>query len=87
MRLGIARKDLVILWGRAAAMCSHPDCKARLTFDATRKDDSATVGEAAHIVSSAPDGPRGMEPIRVGRRDRYENLILLCPTHHPSCRY
>ncbi|NEW58137.1 hypothetical protein GV794_21135 [Nocardia cyriacigeorgica] len=27
------------------------------------------------------DGPRGKEPI-TGDRDAYENLVLMCPTHH-----
>jgi hypothetical protein len=36
----------------------------------------------AHIVARAPDGPRGCSAHPLGDRDRYGNLILLCPNHH-----
>ena len=35
----------------------------------------------AHIVASSPDGPRGSED-SYRLSDKYENLMLLCPTHH-----
>lgn len=41
-----------------------------------------TVGEIAHIVAKSLDGPRGRNPLPVEERDDYNNLILLCPTHH-----
>lgn len=40
------------------------------------------IGEQAHIISSKPNGPRGNIPIAQSEIDSYENLILLCPTHH-----
>ena len=33
----------------------------------------------AHVIARRPSGPRG---IATGGDDTYENLILLCPTHH-----
>jgi hypothetical protein len=36
----------------------------------------------AHIVASSDDGPRGDESVSDTERNRYENLILLCPNHH-----
>lgn len=33
----------------------------------------------AHVIAQSPKGPRGVEK---GGDDTYENLILLCPTHH-----
>jgi hypothetical protein len=33
----------------------------------------------AHVIARKPDGPRGQAD---GGEDTYENLILLCPTHH-----
>jgi hypothetical protein len=46
-------------------------------------DGSATtVGEIAHIVAKSLDGPRGSDPLPVDQRDDYNNLVLLCPTHH-----
>jgi hypothetical protein len=41
-----------------------------------------TVGEIAHIVAKVENGPRGRDPLVPERRDDYDNLILLCPTHH-----
>jgi hypothetical protein len=40
------------------------------------------LSEVAHIVSSAPDGPRGHYPLPPEDRDKYDNLILLCEEHH-----
>lgn len=40
------------------------------------------IGEEAHIISSKPNSPRGNIPIAQSEIDSYENLILLCPTHH-----
>ncbi len=37
------------------------------------------MGEMAHIIAQSQEGPRGDG---VGGDDTYENLILLCPTHH-----
>jgi len=33
----------------------------------------------AHIIARSPSGPRGVSS---GGENTYENLILLCPTHH-----
>ena len=35
----------------------------------------------AHIVASSPDGPRGSDD-SYKLSDKYENLMLMCPTHH-----
>jgi hypothetical protein len=41
--------------------------------------DPTVIGEMAHVIAKRPDGPRG----QAGREQyTYENLILLCPTHH-----
>jgi hypothetical protein len=62
-------------------MCSHPDCKEYLVFEAS-ENDPVTVGEAAHIVARSRNGPRGEfrtpgQPVHT-----YDNLILLCSHHH-----
>jgi hypothetical protein len=78
----VRRRDLVLLWARAAGMCSHPDCRKKLVQAATESNRAASIGEAAHIVAHVPAGPRGDAPIPADDRDRYANLILLCPNHH-----
>ncbi|HKJ40712.1 MAG TPA: HNH endonuclease [Sunxiuqinia sp.] len=69
-------KDIKILWGRSGNRCAI--CQVELTPDG----DKETLGEMAHIVAKSGDGPRGATDLPSGERDRYRNLILLCPTHH-----
>lgn len=69
-------KEIKILWGRSGNRCAI--CKLELTPDGDRE----TLGEMAHIVAKSNDGPRGNLPLEPSERDKYKNLILLCPTHH-----
>ena len=66
------KKDLKILWGKAAGRCSI--CKLELV----NFQNNITIGEMAHIIAKSPNGPRGIE----NSIDSYDNLILLCPNHH-----
>lgn len=76
--MAISDGDAKLLWGRAAGICSNPDCRADLTavLEETR---SYNVGEMAHIIARSEQGPRGTTG---GGADTYENLLLLCPTCH-----
>lgn len=69
-------KDIKILWGRSGNRCAI--CKLELTPDGSRE----TLGEMAHIIARSLDGPRGSTELVSEERDSYDNLILLCPTHH-----
>jgi len=69
-------KDIKILWGRSGNRCAI--CKIELTPDGSLE----TLGEMAHIVARSQGGPRGNSNQSTGERDSYNNLILLCPTHH-----
>jgi hypothetical protein len=75
-------RDVKLLWGRAGARCSFPDCRRKLTEDPTVATDALPLGEQAHIVADSPDGPRGESMLDDAARDGYTNRILLCPTHH-----
>jgi hypothetical protein len=77
--VGITDRDRKILWSRAHGLCAL--CHAPLVEDATEADREAVIGEEAHIVSRSPSGPRGGQ-IDQALVDAYDNLILLCPTHH-----
>ncbi len=44
--------------------------------------NSIVIGEMAHVIAQSKGGPRGSETIPKDKRNSYENLILLCPTHH-----
>jgi len=69
-------KEIKILWGRSGNRCTV--CKLELTPDGEKE----TLGEMAHIVARSADGPRGGSSLSSNDRDKYSNLILLCPTHH-----
>lgn len=69
-----------MLWGRSGNRCAI--CRNELVADATQADDPSVLGEAAHIVAREQNGPRGTSSLSDEQRDRYENLILLCPTDH-----
>lgn len=78
--MSIGDKDLKKLWGLAAGRCSFPKCgKDCIPF--LDGDSPTIIGEMAHIIAKKPDGPRGLPS---GGEDKYENLILLCPTHHTT---
>lgn len=74
----IPEKDIKKLWGLAAGRCSRPGCEQECIrfLDA---NDPTVIGEMAHVIAKQPGGPRGQAE---GGADSYENLILLCPTHH-----
>ena len=68
--------DVKRLWGKSGDRCAI--CRGELT-------DSrwfGTLGEMCHIVARSSDGPRGLSTLSAEDRDRYANLILLCPTDH-----
>lgn len=80
--MAIHLKTRVMLWGKAGARCSFPECRRSLVHDATETDDESLIGDLAHMVAESPDGPRGESPLTAEQRDRYNNLILLCKIHH-----
>lgn len=74
----IPETEYKALWGRAAGQCSKPGCG----YDCIQRFERAgaiPIGEMAHIIAASPGGPRGTGD---AGDNRYENLILLCPTHH-----
>lgn len=75
--MAISAVDTKILWGRAGGRCSKPGCGEDLT--ALVHTGRYIVGEMAHVIGSKPTAARGTPQ---GGEDTYDNLILLCPTHH-----
>ncbi|MFF9427053.1 HNH endonuclease signature motif containing protein [Streptomyces sp. NPDC014746] len=77
-----------LLWGRAGNRCAFPECVQELTVDLGTEESEAlatvgvVMGEEAHIRSAQENGPRYDAGYDVGKLDNYENLLLLCPTHH-----
>ena len=76
--MAISDKEIKKLWGKAAGICNFPGCNEEC-IKYLDQDNSVVVGEMAHVIAKEANGPRG---IPTGGEDVYENLILLCPTHH-----
>lgn len=78
--MSISDKTRKLLWGRSGNRCAM--CKNELIIDATAQDDESVVAEECHIISSRPNGPRYDPSLTSGKLDSYDNLMLLCRTHH-----
>ncbi len=76
--MAISEKDIKKLWGLAAGRCSRPGCEQDCVV-LLNPENPTVIGEMAHVIAKQPDGPRGLPE---GGDDTYDNLILLCPTHH-----
>lgn len=71
-----------LLWANAHNVCAAPGCHQSLTqpSQAGSGEPHVVLGQEAHIRGKGKGGPRhdpGYEDV-----DGYDNLILLCPTHH-----
>jgi hypothetical protein len=75
-----AEKDVKLLWGRAAGICSNPGCRVKLTAVGAG-GISFLTGEMAHQIAQSPKGPRGGT---APGSDEYDNLLLLCPQCHTT---
>lgn len=73
--MSISVRDRKLLWSNSGNRCAI--CNTELIDKYNN-----IIGEEAHIISSKPNGPRGDTSIAQSEIDSYENLILLCPTHH-----
>jgi hypothetical protein len=70
------------LWARSFNVCAFVPCIQPLTLDpSAERTGSVVLGEQAHIRSPKPGGPR-YDPHYKRDVDGFENLVLLCPTHH-----
>ncbi len=78
LKMAISDTDIKKLWGLAAGRCASPGCNLDCIQFLDPKDPTV-IGEMAHVIAKKPHGPRGRP---AGGLDTYENLILLCPTHH-----
>lgn len=78
--MSISDKTRKILWGRSGNRCSI--CKNELVIDATEQDGESIVAEECHIISPKSNGPRHDSSYPIEKLDSYDNLMLLCRTHH-----
>lgn len=72
-----------LLYADSGNECAFPGCGERLVKPGEGSGKAVNVGEAAHIVASSRQGPRGGVPVGAVERDTSaSNRVLLCPTHH-----
>lgn len=80
--MSIGTKDRKILWTRSGNCCAFPGCGQHLVERGSEADGDVVIGQEAHIVARRPGGPRGRSQHLGANIDSYNNIILLCPTHH-----
>lgn len=73
-------RDLKLLWGLAAARCAI--CRESLVAEASDRDREVVLGKMGHIYGHSSGGPRFDETKSDAFRKSYENLILVCGSHH-----
>lgn len=80
--MAISSKSIKLLWSNAAGRCSFYSCDEKLTVAEAAGYAPYTLGEMAHIKGKKLGSNRFDKNQTDKERDNYENLILLCPTHH-----
>jgi len=78
--MSISDKTRKVLWGRSGNRCAI--CKSELVIDSTGEDDESVIADECHIISSKPYGPRHDPSYSSDKLDSFENMLLLCRTHH-----
>lgn len=66
------------LFSVSGNQCAFPACDAPLVDEASGK----VTGQVCHIRARKPGGPRYDPNLSAGELHAFENLLLLCPTHH-----
>lgn len=84
MAISVATKN--VLWGKSRDQCMFHGCfqgsSVANTDAETGEVFHTPVLEHAHIRSKKPNGPRYDANYPKEKLDSFDNLILLCPTHH-----
>ncbi|OZC62010.1 HNH endonuclease [Rhodococcus sp. 15-725-2-2b] len=82
--MAISERTRKMLWTRAHNRCAFPGCWQMLTVDidnvVSGSSDVVVVGMEAHIRARSVGGPR--YDASYADVNGYDNLVLLCPTHH-----
>ena len=80
--MAITQKSIKILWSASGGRCAFPGCWARLCYHEADGFAPYALGEMAHICGDKPGANRHDAGQSDAQRDDYQNLVLLCPTHH-----
>ena len=77
----VSDKNKFILWGLSAGRCQYKGCNEFLGSDPVTKG-KYNMAYIAHIVATAPGGPRGDKKRSPLLEDELSNLMILCDKHH-----
>lgn len=72
-------RTIKLLFGRVGR-CAFPDCCQPVTDHVANAN--IVVGEIAHICGLNPGSERHDPTLTSAQLNEYENLVVLCPTHH-----
>jgi hypothetical protein len=72
------RTTIKRLFATSGNKCAFPSCISTIIDGET----GVVIGEICHIKANSPEGPRYDLEQSDEDRQSFENLILLCPTHH-----
>ena len=78
--MAISDKTRKLLWGKSGNACAL--CKIDLIAEGTLETAPTVIGQECHIRSEKVGGPRYDPHFPLEQIDLYDNLLLLCPTHH-----
>jgi len=71
-----SRSTVKRLFALSGNRCAFPKCQASMALGET------LIGEICHIKAKQPGAARYDAAQTLAERNAYENLVLLCPTHH-----
>lgn len=77
--MAISDKTRKLLWGHSGNRCAF--CRRELVMSG-KTDDDSLVGDECHINAKRKNGPRYNPSLSDEQVDSFDNLILLCKTHH-----
>jgi len=73
---------LKMLFAFSGNQCAEPACVQPIVQSSDKYSKPAVIGHIAHIYAHSNGGPRSKPNMTQKERDSFENLLLLCPTHH-----
>ncbi len=78
----ISEPDKKMLWTLSAGRCAKPGCRDGCVEPANDLDTATTLCDHAHIFAHSKNGARPNPDGFSQKSNSYENLVLLCSTHH-----
>jgi hypothetical protein len=76
-----SQRSLKVLWGLSGGVCAFPGCTTPV-IESSEEHGPIVIGEIAHIFPNSDRGPRSPSLDDIEARGDFDNLIVLCPTHH-----